>query len=81
VREASYNDAFVQGMTDIFNETPSVRDGSSGIMERISKRLSGNSPISFREELIGAYYGDELVGFAMLANAGKYGVLDKLSRR
>jgi len=28
--------------------------------------------------LIGAYYRDELVGFAMLANAGKYGVLGQI---
>jgi hypothetical protein len=28
--------------------------------------------------LIGAYYGGELVGFAMLANAGKYGVLGQI---
>jgi hypothetical protein len=32
----------------------------------------------FREELIGAYYGGELVGFAMLANARQYGVLGQI---
>jgi hypothetical protein len=29
----------------------------------------------FREDLIGAYYQGELIGFAMLANAGRYGVM------
>jgi hypothetical protein len=79
VRDASYDDAFVQGMTDIFNETP-VRQGRKfwhygkdfkTIKQQFSQFL-------FREELIGAYYGGELVGFAMLANAGKYGVLGQI---
>jgi hypothetical protein len=47
VRDASYDDAFVQGMTDIFMKHPCVRDGSSGITERISKPLSGNFPDFF----------------------------------
>ena len=29
----------------------------------------------FREYLIGAYLGEELIGFVMLANAGRFGVL------
>ena len=52
VREASYNDAFVQGMTISSMKHPCVRDDSSGIMERISKRLSGNSPDFFWEEFL-----------------------------
>ena len=32
----------------------------------------------FREDLIGAYVEDELIGFIMLANAGRYGVLGQI---
>jgi len=79
VREASYDDAFVQGMTDIFNETP-VRQGRQfwhygKDFETVKRQFSR---FLFREELIGAYYGGELVGFAMLANAVKYGVLGQI---
>lgn len=79
VREASYDDAFVQGMTDIFNETP-IRQGRKfwhygKDFDTIKKQFSR---FLFREQLIGAYYGDELVGFVMLANAGKYGVLGQI---
>src|SRR5438034_10239259 len=76
VREASYDDAFVQGMTDIFNETP-VRQGRQfwhygKDIETVKRQISR---FLFREELIGEYYGGELVGFGMLATAAKYGIL------
>ncbi len=76
VRECSYDDEFVRGMTEIFNETP-VRQGRrfwhyGKNFETIKLQFS---QFLFREDLIGAYCGDELVGFAMLANAGKYGLL------
>jgi hypothetical protein len=79
VREASYDDTFVHGMTDIFNETP-VRQGRQfwhygKDFETVKRQFS---QFLFREELIGAYYCGELVGFAMLANAGKYGVLGQI---
>jgi hypothetical protein len=32
----------------------------------------------FREEIFGAYLGEELVGFIMLANAGKYALLGQI---
>jgi hypothetical protein len=79
VRDGSYDDAFVQGMTNIFNETP-VRQGRQfrhygKDFETVKREFSR---FLFREELIGAYYSGELVGFAMLANAGKYGVLGQI---
>jgi hypothetical protein len=79
VREASYDDTFVQGMTNIFNETP-VRQGRKfwhygKDFETVKRQFSQNL---FREELIGAYYDGELVGFAMLANAGNHGVLSQI---
>jgi hypothetical protein len=76
VRECSYDDDLVQGMTEIFNESP-VRQGRqfwhygkdfATIKRQFSRYL-------FREDLIGAYCDSELVGFVMLANAGNYGLL------
>jgi Acetyltransferase (GNAT) family len=79
VREASYDDVFVKGMTDIFNETP-VRQGREfwhygKDFETVKQQFSR---FLFREELIGAYFNGELVGFAMLANAGQFGVLGQI---
>jgi hypothetical protein len=75
VREARYDDEFVRGMTHIFNETP-VRQGRrfwhygkdfDTVKQEFSRYL-------FREDLIGAYYHNEMIGFIMLGNAGRYGV-------
>jgi hypothetical protein len=79
VREACYDDAFIRGMTGIFNETP-VRQGRrfwhygkdfETIKEQFSRYLA-------REDLIGAYYRDELIGFVMLGNAGQYAVTGQI---
>jgi hypothetical protein len=76
VRECKYDDDFVRGMTEIFNETP-VRQGRAfwhygkdfeTVKRQFSRFLS-------REDLIGAYCGNELAGFVMLGNAGNYGLL------
>ncbi len=75
-REAKYDDAFVRGMAEVFNETP-VRQGRrfwhygkdfETIKQQFSRYL-------FREDLIGAYCGNEMAGFVMLGNAGNYGLL------
>jgi hypothetical protein len=75
-REASYDDAFVRGMTEIFNETP-IRQGRpfwhygkdfQTVRRQFARYL-------FREDLIGAYLRGELIGFVMLGNAGRYGIL------
>lgn len=72
-REAEFDDEFVRGMTNIFNESP-LRQGrpfwhfgkdSEAIKREFSTYL-------FREKLIGAYYEDELIGFIFLADAGRY---------
>jgi hypothetical protein len=76
IREATFDDEFVQGMVEIFNETP-IRQGRRfwhyGKDFATVKREF--SLFLFREYLIGAYLGDELIGFVMLANAGCFGVL------
>ena len=79
VREASYDDDFVLGMTEIFNESP-VRQGRrfwhygkdfATVKRQFSRHL-------FREILIGAYHGNELIGFMMLGNAGRYAVVGQI---
>lgn len=76
VREATFDDDFVRGMVDIFNEVP-VRQGFpfwhyGKDFETVKREFS---QFLFREDLIGAYYQGELIGFAMLANAKRYGVI------
>jgi hypothetical protein len=86
VKQVGFDDEFVRGMTSIFNETP-VRQGRrflhygkdfATIKEQFSRYL-------FREEIFGAYVGEELVGFIMLADTGKYvylgQILSKVSYR
>jgi hypothetical protein len=73
VRIAAFDDAFVEGMTAIFNETPIRQErpflhyGKSvaTVRREFSRYL-------FREDLLGAYLGDELIGFVMLAAAGPF---------
>lgn len=86
VRECTYNDDFIRGMTAIFNEAP-VRQGRrfwhyGKDFETVKRQFSR---YLFREELIGAYLGADLVGFVMMGNAGKYGdigqIISKLEHR
>ena len=86
VREAEFNDEFVRGMTNIFNETR-MRQGKpfwhyGKDFETVKREFS---EYLFREELIGAYLEDELVGFIMLAHAGKYAltgqIISKIAHR
>jgi hypothetical protein len=73
VRECSYDDEFVTGMTAIFNEAP-VRQGRpfwhygkdvATVREQFSRHID-------RERLIGAFLDGQMVGFAMLGNAGTF---------
>jgi hypothetical protein len=73
VRECMYDDPFVRGMTEIFNESP-VRQGRpfwhyGKDFETIKRQFSR---FIHRELLIGAYFEGSLVGFAMLGNAGTF---------
>lgn len=79
VRLTNFDDRLVQGMTSIFNETP-IRQGRPFLhygkdFETIKRQFSR---FLFREEILGAYVGEELVGFIMLADAGKYAVLGQI---
>ena len=73
VRPAALNDGFIGGISAIFNETP-IRQGRRYLhygkdFETVKREFSR---FAFREEIFGAYLGEELVGFIMLCNAGNY---------
>jgi len=79
VRMANFDDTFVRGMTSIFNETP-IRQGRRFLhygkdFETVKREFSR---FLFREEIFGAYMGDELVGFIMFGDAGKYACLGQI---
>jgi hypothetical protein len=79
VKAATFDDRFVQGMTMIFNETP-IRQGRRYLhygkdFETVKREFSR---FLFREEIFGAYVDEELVGFIMLADAGKYASLGQI---
>jgi hypothetical protein len=73
VKPATFDDRFVRGITSIFNETP-IRQGRHYLhygkdFEMVKSQFSR---FLFREEIFGAYLGEELVGFIMLAYAENY---------
>jgi hypothetical protein len=79
IKECEYDDEFVKGMTDIFNEFP-IRQGKpfwhygkdfNTIKREFSKYI-------YRETLIGAFLEKELIGFVMLGNAGKYALTGQI---
>jgi hypothetical protein len=79
VRQARYDEDFVRGMTDIFNETP-VRQGRrfwhyGKDCETVRRQFCR---YLFREDLIGAYYRGELIGFVMLGDAKRYAVTGQI---
>jgi hypothetical protein len=75
VDRVAFDDAFVRGMTAIFNETP-IRQGRSfwhyGKDFATVKRQF--SRFVFREHMIAAHHDGEMIGFVMLGNAGRFGV-------
>ena len=79
VRETTYDDAFIHGMTALFNES-SIRQGTrfwhygkdfATIKQQFSRFLH-------REYMIGAYYQDEMIGFIMLGNTGRFGLTGQI---
>jgi hypothetical protein len=79
VRQVDYDDDFVRGMTSIFNEAP-VRQGRrfwhyGKDFEEVKRQFS---QYLYREQMIGAYYGGELIGFVMLGKADRYGITGQI---
>lgn len=72
VREVTYDDEFVRGMTEIFNESP-TRQGRQfwhygkdfkTVKEQFSRYIH-------REDMIAAYFKGEFIGLIMLGNSGQ----------
>jgi hypothetical protein len=79
VKEVEYTDEFVRGMTRIFNESP-MRQGRpfwhyGKDFETVKREFSR---FLFREFLIGAYVGDELIGFMMVGVSDRYAVTGQI---
>jgi hypothetical protein len=79
VRETQFDDDFIRGMTAIFNESP-VRQGRpfwhyGKDFETVKSQFSR---FLHRESMIGAYFEDQLIGFVMLGNAGRYGITGQI---
>ena len=73
VKTANFDDEFVKGITNIFNETP-VRQGKPfwhyrKDFETVKKEMSDRLE---KATFIGAYYNNDLIGFIKLLNAGRY---------
>ncbi len=79
VKPASFDDTFVEGMKSIFDETP-VRQGKPfwHYGKDVATLKREFSRFLFREEIFGAYVGEELVGFIFLADAGKFAALGQI---
>lgn len=79
VKEVPFDDDFVRGMTAIFNESP-VRQGRPfwHYGKNFETVKSQFSRFIHRESMIGAYFGGELVGFIMLADAGRFGIAGQI---
>lgn len=79
VRRNEFDDKFVKGMVSIFNETP-LRQGKpfwhyGKDFETIKREFSR---FLFREEIFGAYIGDELIGFIFLICADRFAALGQI---
>jgi hypothetical protein len=73
IRLAEYDDTFINGIMEIFNETP-VRQGYrfphyGQPFETIKREFSEHLN---RATIVGAYYGNELIGFSILVDAGTF---------
>lgn len=79
VKEVAYDDDFVRGMTAIFNETP-IRQGRKfwhygKDFQTVKQQFAR---FVHREYMIGAYYENDLIGFIMMGNAGRFGVTGQI---
>jgi hypothetical protein len=79
IKFSEYDDEFVRGITELFNETP-IRQGRPFLhygkdFETVKKEFSENLA---REDIIVAYHEGELIGFIMLADAGDYATMTQI---
>jgi hypothetical protein len=71
VKIADYDDAFVQGIVEIYNETP-VRQGTKfwHYQKDFATVKTENATFLDRSTFIGAYFDDQLIGFIKLVFLG-----------
>ena len=79
VCNVSLDDQLIQGIVRIFNETP-VRQGKKfwhygKDFNQVNKEISTYAD---RSIFLGAYWGEELIGFAKLINCGDFGRANQL---
>jgi hypothetical protein len=79
VQRATFDDDFIRGMVTIFNES-AVRQGREfwhygKDFETVKREFSR---YLFREELFGAYFEGELIGFIFLVDAGQIAMLGQI---
>jgi hypothetical protein len=79
IKICDFNNDFITGMVSIFNETP-IRQGKpfwhfGKDYETVKREFSRSI---YREDLIGAYFNEELIGFMMLANAGRFAITTQI---
>ena len=79
VKVVDLNDELLKGIMSIYNEAP-IRQGKPfWHYGKDFETVKGEfSRFLFREDLIGAYYNDELIGFIFLADAGKYALTTQI---
>jgi hypothetical protein len=79
VKQADFDQEFIRGMKDIFNETPIRQDRPFWHYGKDTETIKREfSRYLFREDLFGAYYNGELIGFIFLAYAEKYALLSQI---
>lgn len=86
VKIVDFNNEFVKGITNIFNESP-IRQGKpfwhyQKDFETVKKEMSDRLD---KAEFIGAYYNNDLIGFIKLLYAGNYAmtveIISKIEHR
>jgi hypothetical protein len=79
VKSADFDEDFIQGITDIFNETPIRQDKRfwhyGKHFETVKREFSRNL---YREDLFGAYHQNTLVGFMFLGYASRYALIGQI---
>jgi len=79
LKQAVFDDEFVKGVTAIFNETPIRQERPFLHYGKTFETVKAQfARYLFREDIVGAYLGDELIGFIMLANAGRFATLTQI---
>lgn len=79
VKQAAFDQKFISGMKDIFDETPIRQNRPFWHYGKDTETIKREfSRYLFREDLFGAYYNGELIGFIFLAYTEKYALLSQI---